>query len=126
MIYDGNQTWCMSFKSECSNSTRKLWSRKYYCPQWRRWYGELSLRNYYVFSILKYKLLFTQQAIAIGDKAFIFDKIFDCNASQEKIYNETVKPFVQKVLTGYSCTCLAYGQTGTGKTYTMLGKNKVS
>ncbi|XP_044729049.1 kinesin-like protein Nod [Chrysoperla carnea] len=65
-------------------------------------------------------------AIAIGDKAFIFDKIFDCNATQERIYNETVKPFVQKVLTGYSCTCLAYGQTGTGKTYTMLGKNKTA
>jgi kinesin family protein 11 len=32
-----------------------------------------------------------------------------------------VFPIVQEVLEGYNCTLFAYGQTGTGKTYTMEG-----
>lgn len=28
---------------------------------------------------------------------------------------------IAEVLTGYNCTVFAYGQTGTGKTYTMTG-----
>lgn len=37
------------------------------------------------------------------------------------VYNETARPIVDKVLMGYNGTILAYGQTGTGKTFTMLG-----
>jgi kinesin family member 11 len=33
-----------------------------------------------------------------------------------------VAPLVEEVLAGYNCTVFAYGQTGTGKTYTMIGK----
>lgn len=33
----------------------------------------------------------------------------------------TARPIVDKVLEGYNGTILAYGQTGTGKTYTMSG-----
>jgi len=35
---------------------------------------------------------------------------------------------VNEVLEGYNCTIFAYGQTGTGKTYTMEGgaRKKVS
>jgi kinesin family member 3A len=33
----------------------------------------------------------------------------------------TARPIVDKVLEGYNGTILAYGQTGTGKTYTMVG-----
>lgn len=31
------------------------------------------------------------------------------------------EPTVTEVIAGYNCTILAYGQTGTGKTYTMAG-----
>lgn len=30
-----------------------------------------------------------------------------------------IKPIVEEVLEGFNCTIFAYGQTGTGKTYTM-------
>lgn len=33
----------------------------------------------------------------------------------------TVVPIVDQVLEGYNCTIFCYGQTGTGKTYTMEG-----
>lgn len=40
---------------------------------------------------------------------------------QLDVYNETARPIVDKVLAGYNGTILAYGQTGTGKTFTMEG-----
>lgn len=37
------------------------------------------------------------------------------------MYDSVVRPVVEEVLSGYNCTVFAYGQTGTGKTYTMEG-----
>lgn len=51
-------------------------------------------------------------------QTFQFDNIFEEHSSQEDIY-KIVKPLVEKVKDGYNCTVFAYGQTGTGKTYTM-------
>lgn len=42
-------------------------------------------------------------------------------ADQESIYHDVVTPILDEVLMGYNCTIFAYGQTGTGKTYTMEG-----
>ncbi|WKX97107.1 hypothetical protein Q1695_013061 [Nippostrongylus brasiliensis] len=52
-----------------------------------------------------------------------FDKVYGPSTSQERIYAEMVSPQVERVLAGYNCTLFAYGQTGTGKTYTMEGGN---
>ena len=52
---------------------------------------------------------------------YIFDEIFDINSSQEEVYNISAKPAVDSVLEGYNSTIFAYGQTGTGKTFTMEG-----
>lgn len=43
------------------------------------------------------------------------------SATQNFLYENTAKAAVDSVLTGYNATMLAYGQTGTGKTYTMEG-----
>jgi len=52
---------------------------------------------------------------------FTFDRVYDPNSSQNEVYNDTAKPAVMSVLQGYNATILAYGQTGTGKTFTMEG-----
>lgn len=52
---------------------------------------------------------------------FTFDAVFDIDSSQEEVYNLTAKPAVMSVLEGYNSTIFAYGQTGTGKTFTMEG-----
>jgi kinesin family protein 3/17 len=44
-----------------------------------------------------------------------------CSAGQKDLYDETFRPLVDSVLQGYNGTIFAYGQTGTGKTYTMEG-----
>ncbi|XP_009588080.1 kinesin-like protein KIN-UC isoform X2 [Nicotiana tomentosiformis] len=57
-----------------------------------------------------------------------FDEVFAESASQKRVYETVAKPVVESVLNGYNGTVMAYGQTGTGKTYTLgrLGKDDVS
>ena len=52
---------------------------------------------------------------------FTFDFVFDVDSQQVDVYNITAKQAVQSVLEGYNSTIFCYGQTGTGKTYTMEG-----
>ena len=52
---------------------------------------------------------------------FTFDHIFDQDSTQLEIYLKSAKPSIKSILEGYNSTILAYGQTGTGKTYTMEG-----
>lgn len=40
-----------------------------------------------------------------------------------EVYNQAARPLVQNVLKGYNGTIFAYGQTGTGKTFTMEGSS---
>uniref|UniRef100_A0A2P2MQ40 Kinesin-like protein n=1 Tax=Rhizophora mucronata TaxID=61149 RepID=A0A2P2MQ40_RHIMU len=55
------------------------------------------------------------------DRTFHFDKVFGPTSQQRDLYHAAVSPIVYEVLEGYNCTIFAYGQTGTGKTYTMEG-----
>ncbi|PWA85208.1 P-loop containing nucleoside triphosphate hydrolases superfamily protein [Artemisia annua] len=55
------------------------------------------------------------------DRSFVFDKVFGPKSQQRDLYHTAVSPIVFEVLEGYNCTIFAYGQTGTGKTYTMEG-----
>ena len=54
-------------------------------------------------------------------KHFTFDHVFDHDSNQKFVYSTIAKPVVDSVLQGYNGTILAYGQTGTGKTHTMIG-----
>ncbi|KDO85861.1 hypothetical protein CISIN_1g043730mg [Citrus sinensis] len=48
-----------------------------------------------------------------------FDEVFTESASQKRVYEVVAKPVVESVLDGYNGTVMAYGQTGTGKTFTL-------
>lgn len=50
---------------------------------------------------------------------FQFDEVLTDHASQKRVYEVVAKPVVESVLQGYNGTIMAYGQTGTGKTYTL-------
>ncbi|KAH9063416.1 kinesin-domain-containing protein [Lactarius vividus] len=54
-------------------------------------------------------------------RTYPFDLVFGPEADQSMIYQDVVHPMLDEVLLGYNCTLFAYGQTGTGKTYTMQG-----
>lgn len=63
----------------------------------------------------------TDAAGAAVHKEMRFDAVFAPGASQRRVYEEAASAVVDGVLRGYNGTVLAYGQTGTGKTYTMSG-----
>ncbi|KAJ1674969.1 Kinesin- motor protein, partial [Spiromyces aspiralis] len=59
------------------------------------------------------------------ERRYKFDRVFGPQADQELIHREIVMPIINEMLQGYNCTIFAYGQTGTGKTYTMEGDLKL-
>lgn len=58
-------------------------------------------------------------------KTFTFDTVFGSDSKQLDVYNLTARPIINSVLEGYNGTIFAYGQTGTGKTFTMEGVRAV-
>jgi len=62
----------------------------------------------------------SQNSITVGlDKSFSFDKVFGIESKQEEIFDVCVKNLVLSSFAGYNATVLAYGQTCSGKTFTM-------
>lgn len=54
-----------------------------------------------------------------SQKSFTFDYVYGPNCSQNEIYSDLAAPLVNQFLQGFNATILAYGQTFSGKTYTM-------
>ncbi|KAJ3412537.1 hypothetical protein HDV05_000618 [Chytridiales sp. JEL 0842] len=54
-------------------------------------------------------------------KPFTFDAVFGPEADQSTVYDSVVRPLISKCLEGYNGCIFAYGQTASGKTYTMTG-----
>ena len=52
---------------------------------------------------------------------FKYDKIFNSESQQNQVYENVGKRIVGDVMEGYNGTIFAYGQSGSGKTYTMYG-----
>ncbi|CUM67527.1 uncharacterized protein PRCAT00005227001 [Priceomyces carsonii] len=63
----------------------------------------------------------TKPTARIREHRFVFDKLFDVQASQEDVYRDTTRPLLDCVLEGFNATVFAYGATGCGKTHTILG-----
>jgi len=53
-----------------------------------------------------------------------FDNVFNHNVSTEEVYDKVAKELVSSVLQGMNGTVFAYGQTASGKTFTMQGEKK--
>ena len=50
-----------------------------------------------------------------GLRKFKFDRVFDDEGSQKQVYNATAMPLLADFINGCNATCLAFGQTGSGK-----------
>ncbi|KAL0904979.1 hypothetical protein M5K25_027148 [Dendrobium thyrsiflorum] len=61
-------------------------------------------------------------------ETYEFDEVLTESASQKRVYEVVAKPVVESVLEGYNGTVMAYGQTGTGKTFTLgkLGEDNIA
>ncbi|KAI5226055.1 Centromere-Associated Protein E [Manis pentadactyla] len=56
-----------------------------------------------------------------GSKSFSFDRVFHSNETTKNVYEEIAVPIIDSAIQGYNGTIFAYGQTASGKTYTMMG-----
>uniref|UniRef100_A0A1A9W0R9 Kinesin motor domain-containing protein n=1 Tax=Glossina brevipalpis TaxID=37001 RepID=A0A1A9W0R9_9MUSC len=52
---------------------------------------------------------------------YYFDHIFDQDATNQIIFDKMAKQIVHSAIEGFNGTIFAYGQTSSGKTYTMMG-----
>lgn len=50
--------------------------------------------------------------------------MYDTTTKTEDVYNDVAKPIVEAATTGFNGTIFAYGQTSSGKTYTMTGTDE--
>ena len=57
------------------------------------------------------------------EQTYAFDFAFDKNCSQYTVFENSTKFLIDGVVNGYNATVFAYGATGAGKTYTMLGND---
>ena len=54
-------------------------------------------------------------------KQFKFDFSFNETTTQDEVYRNTTKMLLNNIMDGFNSTVFAYGATGSGKTYTMVG-----
>ncbi|NXV02842.1 CENPE protein, partial [Cettia cetti] len=56
-----------------------------------------------------------------GTKIFSYDRVFHSSDNTQQLYDGVAVPIIQSAVQGYNGTIFAYGQTASGKTYTMMG-----
>ncbi|KAM5191512.1 centromere-associated protein E [Mantella aurantiaca] len=56
-----------------------------------------------------------------GTRYFNFDRVFNSLETTNQVYQGVAVPIIRSALQGYNGTIFAYGQTSSGKTYTMMG-----
>lgn len=50
---------------------------------------------------------------------FVYDRVLTADHGQADVYCQSVQPLIPRFFEGYNATILAYGQTSSGKSYTM-------
>jgi len=61
------------------------------------------------------------QLLTRPSQQFTFDYVAAPDITQEDMFESVGRPVIESCLSGYNGTIFCYGQTGAGKTYTMLG-----
>ncbi|KAL3617867.1 hypothetical protein CASFOL_038188 [Castilleja foliolosa] len=65
--------------------------------------------------------LHRSQGTPISGVSFAFDHVFDQECSNARIYELLTKDIISAAVEGFNGTAFAYGQTSSGKTFTMNG-----
>ena len=59
--------------------------------------------------------------LQVSASKFTFDQVFPSTSEQEQIFECAARPLLEEVFEGINCTLFCYGQTSSGKTFTMEG-----
>ena len=63
--------------------------------------------------------------ITLNEKKWTYDYILPPETTQDIMYEKVAKKTINEFCDGYHGTIFAYGQSGSGKTYSMLGPDSV-
>jgi Kinesin motor domain len=61
------------------------------------------------------------KTVSVENHSFRFKRVFSSETTQDQVFMNVGVPLIEPILDGYNCGLLAYGQTGGGKTFTLLG-----
>lgn len=56
------------------------------------------------------------------DLTFRFDKVFNKESTNVEVFMNSTQNLIENLMQGSNCSVFAYGATGAGKTFTMIGK----
>ncbi|KAM3131428.1 hypothetical protein pb186bvf_016500 [Paramecium bursaria] len=84
---------------------------------------------YYSFLFINYEpqtgpssnFVIEDSQISLSEQKFNFDHVFDWSSQQQDVYEVAGKPIIDQLMQGFNATLLMYGQTCSGKTFTMIG-----
>uniref|UniRef100_A0A3P9C3X0 Kinesin motor domain-containing protein n=2 Tax=Haplochromini TaxID=319058 RepID=A0A3P9C3X0_9CICH len=69
-------------------------------------------------------VLFHSNGNANTNLSLLTDRVFAADETTSQLYNGIAKPLVVSTVEGYNGTIFAYGQTSSGKTFTMMGTSR--
>ena len=95
---------------------------------------ELQISNYETIKIMEKKIVVLMDPIEYNgpnsifknrsrEQTYAFDFAFDKYTTQKTVFENSTKFLLEGVVNGFNSTVFAYGATGAGKTYTMLGND---
>lgn len=64
--------------------------------------------------------------IKLRDKSFTYDYILNADTEQDQMYDKVGRQTITDFMNGFNGTIFAYGQSGSGKTFSMLGPEDVT
>lgn len=67
------------------------------------------------------RITLLHRSAPVPGASFAFDHVFDGAATNERIYGVLVRSLIRAAVDGFNGTAFAYGQTSSGKTFTMNG-----
>lgn len=63
--------------------------------------------------------------IKLREKKFNFDEILDMDTQQDEMYTKVASRCIEDFISGYHGTLFAYGNSGSGKTYSIVGPDEI-
>lgn len=82
---------------------------------------ELAISSDYCVNFIDNQQVELNSTIENSKYKFSFDRIFNPKTAQQDVFDQSARPIIQSILEGFNGTILAYGQTSSGKTFTMQG-----
>ena len=74
----------------------------------------------------EWEIIPEESTIKIKEKSFTYDAVLTPDTTQESAYEKVGRETISDFMNGFNCTIFAYGQSGSGKTFSMVGPDEIN